>query len=112
MAANTSVDPERPDPEHPAGRVAITYCTQCQWLLRAAWMAQELLGTFGQDLGEVALVPGTGGIFRITVNGEQIWDRKAQGGFPDIAALKQLVRDRVAPDRDLGHTDRTKTGDT
>jgi len=88
------------------GRVAITYCTQCQWLLRAAWMAQELLGTFGQDLGEVALVPGTGGIFRITVDDELIWDRKEQGGFPDITVLKQLVRDQVAPDRHLGHSDR------
>ncbi|MBA8959264.1 selenoprotein W-related protein [Rhodococcus percolatus] len=88
------------------GRVAITYCTQCQWLLRAAWMAQELLGTFGQDLGEVALVPGTGGIFRITVDDELIWDRTEQGGFPDITVLKQLVRDRVAPDRHLGHSDR------
>ncbi|MDV6280234.1 SelT/SelW/SelH family protein [Rhodococcus jostii] len=88
------------------GRVAITYCTQCQWLLRAAWMAQELLGTFGQELGEVALVPGTGGIFRITVDDELIWDRKEQGGFPEITVLKQLVRDRVAPDRHLGHSDR------
>ncbi|MGC3654910.1 Rdx family protein, partial [Pseudomonas aeruginosa] len=23
----------------------ITYCTQCQWLLRAAWLAQELHST-------------------------------------------------------------------
>ncbi|UGT64138.1 SelT/SelW/SelH family protein [Nocardia asteroides] len=90
-------------------RVAIEYCTQCRWLLRAAWMAQELLNTFGTDLDEVALVPGTGGIFRITVDAEQIWERKADGGFPDVAQLKQRVRDRVAPDRDLGHLDRDRT---
>ncbi|TGV77465.1 selenoprotein, partial [Mesorhizobium sp. M00.F.Ca.ET.149.01.1.1] len=47
-------------------RIVITYCTQCQWLLRAGWMAQELLSTFGTDLGEVTLVPGTGGIFTIS----------------------------------------------
>ncbi len=93
----------------PGSRVEITYCTQCQWLLRAAWMAQELLGTFGQDLGEVALVPGTGGIFRIAVDGELIWDRKEKSGFPEITVLKQLVRDRVAPDRHLGHSDRAET---
>lgn len=87
-------------------RIAITYCTQCQWLLRAAWMAQELLSTFTTELGEVALIPGTGGIFQIACNDELIWDRKRDGGFPDIKALKQLVRDRVAPERDLGHTDR------
>ena len=87
-------------------RVTIEYCTQCRWLLRASWMAQELLSTFAQELTEVALRPGTGGIFRITVDGEEIWDRKAREGFPDIAELKQLVRDRVSPDRDLGHVDR------
>ncbi len=87
-------------------RIAITYCTQCQWLLRAAWMAQELLSTFMSDVGEVALIPGTGGIFEIAVDGELIWERKRDGGFPDIKTLKQLVRDRITPDRDLGHIDR------
>jgi len=32
-------------------RITITYCRQCQWLLRAAWMAQELLSTFAEALG-------------------------------------------------------------
>ncbi len=92
--------------EDAKARIAITYCTQCQWLLRAAWMAQELLATFPTELGEVALVPGTGGIFQITSNGELIWDRERDGGFPDVKTLKQLVRDRISPGRDLGHTDR------
>ena len=87
-------------------RVAITYCTQCHWLLRAAWMAQELLSTFGESLGEVALVPATGGAFEITLDGATIWERKADGGFPDVKALKQRVRDRLEPGRDLGHLDR------
>ncbi|MGH3317755.1 MAG: SelT/SelW/SelH family protein [Nocardioidaceae bacterium] len=88
-------------------RVSITYCTQCRWLLRAAWMAQELLNTFTVELGEVALVPGTGGVLRITVGDVVIWDRSVDGGFPEITTLKQRVRDEVAPERDLGHADRT-----
>jgi selenoprotein W-related protein len=91
----------------PKPRVAITYCSQCQWLLRAAWMAQELLSTFGADLGEVALVPGTGGVFQIAYEGDLLWDRKRNGGFPDAKTLKQLVRDRIDPGRDLGHVDRS-----
>lgn len=87
-------------------RVAITYCTQCQWLLRAAWMAQELLSTFRDDLGEVALVPGSGGVFTITCGPETIWDRTVDGGFPDARLLKQRIRDLIAPTRDLGHIDR------
>ena len=86
--------------------IEITYCTQCNWLLRAGWIAQELLSTFGEEIGGVTLVPGTGGIFEIRVGEDLIWDRKRDGGFPDVKALKQLVRDRTAPDRDLGHIDR------
>lgn len=89
------------------GRVVITYCTQCRWLLRAAWMAQELLTTFADEPVEVTLRPGTGGVFEIHVGEERIWSRTEQGGFPDIKELKQLVRDRIAPDRGLGHSDRT-----
>jgi selenoprotein W-related protein len=87
-------------------RIVITYCTQCQWLLRAAWMEQELLSTFGTDLGEVALSPGTGGVFEITYDGTTIWERKADGGFPDAKTLKRRVRDHLDPGRDLGHIDR------
>jgi selenoprotein W-related protein len=87
-------------------RVEIEYCTQCRWLLRAAWMAQELLTTFQDEIGEVALLPGTGGVFEVRVEGATVWSRAAEGRFPDIAELKQRVRDRVAPERDLGHSDR------
>jgi selenoprotein W-related protein len=87
-------------------RIEIVYCTQCRWLLRAAWMAQELLTTFDTELGEVALVPGTGGVFDVRVEGELVWSRKDQGRFPESKELKQRVRDRVSPDRDLGHSDR------
>ena len=93
-------------------RIVITYCTQCHWLLRAAWMAQELLSTFGTDLGEVALVPATGGAFAITVDGHPIWERVRDGGFPDVKALKGRVRDRLDPGRDLGHLDRSRTEPT
>jgi len=68
-------------------------------------MAQELLTTFQDDIGELALVPGTGGIFDVRAQGELIWSRQAAGRFPDIKELKQLVRDRIAPGKDLGHSD-------
>ena len=87
-------------------RIEISYCTQCRWLLRAAWMAQELLTTFDAELGEVALAPGTGGVFQIRVDDELIWDRAQHHGFPDIKELKQLVRDRIAPGKELGHSER------
>ena len=65
-----------------------------------------MLSTFSTELGQVTLIPGTGGIFEIHLDGELIWERKRDGGFPDIRLLKQMVRDRIDPDRDLGHVDR------
>ena len=87
-------------------RVEIEYCTGCRWLPRAAWLAQELLGTFESDLGEVALVPGSGGVFVVRVDGEVVWDR-ATHGFPEPTAVKRAIRDRVAIGRDLGHSERS-----
>jgi len=92
------------EPKSP--RVEITYCTQCRWLLRAAWMAQELLTTFQAEIGELALVPGTGGVFEVRTGEEVIWSRAEKGRFPEIKELKQLVRDAIAPGKDLGHSER------
>jgi len=93
----------------PRPRVEIEYCTQCRWLLRAAWMAQEVLTTFEAEIGGVTLVPGVGGIFNVSIDGALIWSRAAEGRFPEIKELKQLVRDRVAPGKSLGHSDRDQT---
>jgi selenoprotein W-related protein len=87
-------------------RIEIEYCSQCRFVLRASWLAQELLFTFGEELGEVALRPGSGGIFEVRVNGERVWSKKEQGRFPDSKDLKQLIRDRIAPGKDLGHSER------
>lgn len=92
-----------------ASNVKIVYCTQCRWLLRAGWMAQELLSTFDEELDELTLKPGTGGIFEVYANDERVWSRKEEGRFPEITELKQRVRDQIAPERNLGHIDRKKS---
>lgn len=86
--------------------VRIEYCSQCRFVLRATWLAQEILFTFGQDLREVALVPGSGGVFRVMLNERSIFDRKDHGRFPESKELKQLIRNQIDPGRDLGHSDR------
>lgn len=86
-------------------QVEIEYCTQCRWLLRAAWLAQELLTTFEQELTGVNLKPGTGGTFEVKLNDVVIFNRKDAGRFPESKELKQLIRDVIAPSRDLGHSD-------
>ena len=75
--------------------------------MRAAWLAQEMLVTFQDELAAVTLVPGRGGVFEVRLDGDIVSSRRTDGGFPDLAELKRRVRDRVAPGRSLGHTDRS-----
>lgn len=87
--------------------VIIEYCPKCGWLLRSAYMAQEILTTFADELNGVTLKPSeTGGTFMIHVDDKLIFDRKVEQRFPEIKELKRLVRDEVSPEKDLGHTDR------
>ena len=86
--------------------ITIVYCPKCGWLLRAAYIAQEILTTFTDDIKAVSLQPGeVGGEFYITIEDKKIFDRKSYGGFPEIKQLKQLLRDEVHPGKDLGHSD-------
>ncbi|PYH50055.1 SelT/SelW/SelH family protein [Aspergillus saccharolyticus JOP 1030-1] len=129
--ASSAPQSQQSQQEYHYPRLTIHYCTQCKWMLRAAYFAQELLSTFSTQLGEVALVPATGGRFTVTVYHRSggsatpaatdeesggpvtvtvtetvLWDRKRDGGFPEVKVLKSLVRNVVDPGRDLGHTDR------
>jgi selenoprotein W-related protein len=70
-------------------------------------MGQELLSTFAEELGSVTLIPDdTGGVFEVRLNGKLIWSRSEHGRFPEMKELKQMVRDEIAPARDLGHVDK------
>jgi selenoprotein W-related protein len=85
----------------------IEYCPKCGWLMRAGWMAQELLTTFEEDLQSVTMQPSeTAGKFQISINNTIIFDRKTIGKFLEIKEIKQLVRDVIAPNKSLGHSDK------
>jgi len=86
--------------------ITIEYCPKCHWLLRAAYMAQEILTTFAEDVGAVTLQPSEeNGRYNVHIADKKIFDRKEYGGFPEIKEIKQMIRDVVAPGKSLGHTD-------
>jgi selenoprotein W-related protein len=87
--------------------ITVEYCPKCNWMLRAAYFAQEILSTFSDDVFSVNLKPSEiAGKFSILINDLEIYDRKTEGGFPEIKELKQLLRDKINPEKNLGHSDR------
>ena len=73
--------------------------------MRAAWMGQELLSTFEDELEELSLKPGRVGQFEIYVNEKSVFNRKREGRFPELKEVKQLVRDIIAPEKNLGQSE-------
>ena len=87
--------------------ISIEYCPKCNWMLRSAYMAQELLYTFSDDIKGVLLMPSeTPGKFTIFIDNEAVFDRKEAGEFIEIKELKQLIRNQVNPNKSLGHSDK------
>jgi len=97
--------------------VTIEFCDRCRWLHRASWVQTELLLTFPPPIiGCIALLPRnseeTAGRFRVWVGKNDgvapqlAWDRKVEGGFPELKVLKQRIRDIVQPGKSLGHSDK------
>jgi len=106
--------------------ISFEYCTGCRWLLRSLWMTQEILTTFEKEnLSSVTLIPSrspTGGVFRVSLkkrgngkgSGRQVveldsdivlWDREEEKCFPESKKLKQLIRNALYPNKDLGHSE-------
>ena len=85
--------------------VEIEYCAQCRFILRASWMAQEILMTFGENITNLSLKPSSGGVFTIRLNGETLFSKKEEGRFPESKEIKQMIRDQILPEMDLGHSD-------
>jgi selenoprotein W-related protein len=87
--------------------ITIEYCPKCGWMLRAAYMAQELLTTFSDDVEGVLLKPSAvAGRYTIFINEAEVFDRKIYGGFAEIKEIKQRVRDKISPGKNLGHSDK------
>ncbi|MGE3073829.1 MAG: SelT/SelW/SelH family protein [Dehalococcoidia bacterium] len=78
--------------------VEIAYCSRCNFLPRATWVAQELLHTYGDFVSGLTLVPAHGGIFEVRVNGELVASTKTEGGFPEIRTLKEALNRYLADD--------------
>ncbi|WP_424019126.1 SelT/SelW/SelH family protein [Halorientalis pallida] len=73
--------------------VEIEYCVPCGFLDRAENVQHVLLTTFGERLDAVTLRTGANGVFRVTVDGERVYD-KQEDAF-DVDEIVRRVRDHV-----------------
>ncbi|MCC6207642.1 MAG: Rdx family protein [Gammaproteobacteria bacterium] len=84
-------------------RVVVEYCARCGFMLRAAWVAQELLKTFEDEIAEVALRPGGGGIFALRLEENLLFSNKEEGRFPEMRELRERLAEALGSDKRFGH---------
>ena len=59
-------------------QITIEYCPKCNWMMRAAWIAQELLVTFEEEIELMSLKPSpSSGSFIIWIGDKSVYDRKS-----------------------------------
>ena len=58
-------------------------------------MTGKILLAFKQKVGEMKLIPASGGCFEFKIDGELIHSKLATGQFPDESALIEKVRSRI-----------------
>jgi selenoprotein W-related protein len=86
--------------------VEIEYCVRCGFMLRAAWIAQELLRAFEDELAAVIMRPGIGGVLIVRMNGETLFSNREDGGLPDIKVLKRRIAHGIGSRKSFGHEER------
>ncbi|MFB6302600.1 MAG: SelT/SelW/SelH family protein [Haloferacaceae archaeon] len=76
--------------------VEIEYCVPCGLIDPAIDTQRELLESFGRDLDGVRLTTGHGGVFKVYVDDELVFDKDEHGNEIDIDAISATVDDRIA----------------
>ncbi len=68
--------------------IQIEYCVPCGLLDRAQDVQRDILDEYGQSIDKVSLKTGDGGVFKISVDGEKIYDKEEDEYDFDIVKEK------------------------
>jgi selenoprotein W-related protein len=80
-----------PDKSQARHRLEIEFCQVCKFGGRAFWLARELFDQRPDLADEIVLIPSSGGAFTVRIDGDELWDYKRQGGFPEPKEIREAV---------------------
>ena len=75
-------------------KVTIEYCAQWNYKPRASSLEAALKQAFSEQV-EVTLIPGSDGIFKVTLDGKLLFSKKEVGRFPESPEIVGLMQDNV-----------------
>ena len=69
----------------------IEYCAMWNYLPNAVSLTSELLNKYGTDVKELTIVPGGGGAFEVTFNGNLVYSKLDTGEFPTTDQITSAI---------------------
>lgn len=76
--------------------IEIEYCVPCGLLDPAIKTQRELLGQYGRDLKSVRLTPSHGGVFKVSIDGDLVFDKDDHGNEISLDSISKAVDERIA----------------
>jgi len=67
--------------------ITIEYCTSWGYVAKAIKLAEDLLKNYTNDIGQLSVIPSSGGIFEVTVNDTLAFSKKETGRFPEVLEI-------------------------
>ncbi len=77
--------------------VTITYCVPCRYQFKALEDAGAILGTYGERITSLRLVPGKDGVYDVRLDGELLFSLDQAEHFPETRQLVEQIGARLPP---------------
>lgn len=90
--AGRSAAPARPRDGAELAQVVVTYCPLANYTPVARRLAGSLQREFAGEAVEVELVPASGGVYEVSVNGRLVFSKRATYRLPDDDEIFYHVR--------------------
>ena len=77
--------------------VRLEYCAPCGYTGRVLALTNDILGEreIEHYIASWTLVPGSGGVFELTVNGELVFSKKALGRHAEAGEIRAILQNRI-----------------
>lgn len=76
--------------------VTIEYCTSWGYLGRAVALTRTLLNEHTNTIEKVEIVPGSGGIYDVKLDGEMIFSKTELSRYPEKDEIEDIIKEKLA----------------
>lgn len=75
--------------------ITIEYCTSWGYVGRAVALARNLLNEHKNKLGGVNIIPSSGGVLEVSLDGDLVFSKKEFDRYPEKNEVEDLIKEKI-----------------